>query len=444
MKKKIPLEYKFSLDNPISIVNFNEKILVISPLTANWIVLNNFKQLKFFNLLREYSIGDSLSLYSGNEIDAKFVVKQIVARDFENIKVRSCISNQTKQLHLYVTNGCNLRCPHCYMFSGVKRTNELTLTEIKYIIHNFSKMGGNSITLSGGEVTTRKDFQDIIEHAYDNKLRIRVLTNGVLWNEELISSIANKIDAVQVSVDGYSEASNSIIRGHGNFIKSLKTVESLINHGISTEIAITAPSSIIANDDEVDKYITFCKELLNRYNGKNFKIKIAEQLIEGRDIHLTNNESLSYTQYINKIKSSINGRNSELESFIRAFGKKEIMDNCMYGVFAIDAVGDVFFCPRVSSLKPIGNIRTMSFKDIFNYSKRVQELSKIDNFRPCNCCELRYICGGGCRIDYFPEFAQITDIENVDFSKIAERKCANKIKERFYQLMIDSNEYLFS
>lgn len=443
MKKKIPLEYKFSLDRPISIVNFNEKILVISPLTANWIVLNNLSQLKFFNLLREYSIGDSLSLYSGNEIDAKFVVKQIVARNFENIEVRSCISNQTKQLHLYLTNGCNLHCPHCYMFSGVKRDNELTLTEIKYIIHNFSKMGGNSITLSGGEVTTRKDFKDIIECAYDHKLRIRVLTNGVLWNEELISSIATKIEAVQVSIDGYSEESNSIIRGHGNFIKSLKTVESLINYGISTEIAITAPFSIIAND-EADKYTAFCKDLLNRYNGKNFKMKIAEQLIEGRKIHLTDNESYQYTQYINKIKSSINGWKSELESFIRTFGKKEIMDNCMYGVFAIDAVGDVFLCSRVSSLKPIGNIRAMSFKEIFSYSKKAQELSKIDNFRPCNNCELRYICGGGCRIDYFPEFALITDVDNVDFSKISERKCTNKVKERFYQLMIDSNEHLFS
>lgn len=329
------------------------------------------------------------------------------------------------------------------MFSGTKRDQELCYEEIENIISNFSNIGCSSITLSGGEVTTRKDFKDIVEFAYKKNLRIRVLTNGVLWSENLISSIANKIEAVQVSIDGYSEESNSIIRGKGNFYKSLKTVDCFLRHGISTEIAITPPYSIIAND-EADKYISFCKELLKRFKGEFFKIKIAEQLIDGREVHLTDSESCKYTQYITRIKSSINGWESEVESFIRAFRNKEIMDNCMYGVFAIDAIGDVFLCSRVSSLKPIGNIRSMSFQDIFTASKKAQQLSKIDNFRPCKNCELRYICGGGCRIDYFPEFAQITNVDQVDFSKISERNCSDKVKGRFYRLMIESNERLFS
>ena len=33
-------------------------------------------------------------------------------------------------LHLYLTNACNLRCPHCYMNAGKTGDNELTYEEI--------------------------------------------------------------------------------------------------------------------------------------------------------------------------------------------------------------------------------------------------------------------------------------------------------------------------
>lgn len=442
MKKTISENHKFSFNAEIVIIRAFDKILVISPSTANWLVLENENQLSFFNLLKRLPLGEALRNFKGDIADCKEVVTQIVAREFENHDVRSCITNDTKQLHLYLTNGCNLRCPHCYMYSGAKKRNELTLEEVKRIILSYSKHGGKSITLSGGEVSTRSDLQEIVDFASGYDLKIRILTNGVLWSEEQISYISNRIDAVQVSVDGYSEDSNAFIRGKGNFIKSLKTLDSFIKHGVPAEIAITPPFSLCA-EDEVANYVSFCNNLLIKYKDKPFKIKIAEQLIDGRDIHLTEHDSLRYYKFITQIKTSINGWGTELESFIRAFKKKEIMDNCMYGVFAIDATGDVFFCSRVSSLKPIGNIREMEFKDIFEKSRKAQDLSKIDNFRPCKGCELRYICGGGCRIDYFPEFAQITDIDKVDFTMISERKCSDDIKNRFYKLMIESNIRLY-
>ena len=115
----------------------------------------------------------------------------------------------------------------------------------------------------------------------------------------------------------------------------------------------------------------------------------------------------------------------------------------MYGVFAVDAIGNVFFCSRVSSLKPICNVRDTDIDKIFAMSKMAQKLSVIDNFRPCKYCELRYICGGGCRIDYFKEFTEIVDVNSVDFDKISPRTCSPSTKERFYRLMIASNNRLF-
>lgn len=442
MKKNIPNNYKFCFPNNIREIEYGGKILIISPETANWFVLDNSQQVHFFHLLQVYDLKTSLEKFTGNYIDAKKTVTQIVARNFENTHVQSCISGNIKQLHFYLTNKCNLRCPHCYMYSGEGLDDELTTDEIFSILNNFSSIGGKSVTFSGGEISVRKDILEITEHAHKCGLKIRILTNGTLWNEALIKKVSKVIDSVQISIDGYSEESNSKIRGVGNFSKSLYSISEFIQNGLSTEVAITLPYSAIEND-EGRYYVKFCKDLLEKYPSDLFKIKIAEQLIDGRFVHLSEQQKNLYFKYVLNIKSEINGRPSELESFVRAFSKKEIMDNCMYGVFSIDSSGNVFLCSRITSLSPICNIRNTSFNRIYELSKKAQKLSNINNFKPCNTCELKYICGGGCRIEYFPEFSKITDIEKIDMKKISNRVCSYEIKEKFYKLMIDANEKLF-
>lgn len=442
IKKNIPKRHQFKLPLDAVEVFFEEHYLIISPSTANWIVLENDRQREFFLLLKRLNIENALMHFQGDYEDAKKVVTQIVAKGFEDKEVESCVANDTKQLHLYITNGCNMKCPHCYMFSGQKNEDELTLEQIEYIIREYAHRGGKSITLSGGEVTTRKDFAQIVSFAHKNKLRVRILTNGVLWNEALVKEIESKIDSIQVSIDGYSEESNSIIRGKGSFIKALQTIDMFVKRKVSTELAVTIPYSSIGRE-ESEQYIDFCNRMIAKYPKELFKIKIAEQLLDGREVHLNSTQDEKYSKFITSIRSRLLGHNSELSSFVEAFKGSRIMDNCMYGVFAIDSKGDVFFCARVSSLKSIGNIKDLSFDEIFAMSKTAQELSKIDNFKPCSDCSLKYICGGGCRIDYFPEFAKITDIYSVNFDEISERQCSQKLKERFYKLMIESNEMLY-
>lgn len=118
------------------------------------------------------------------------------------------------------------------------------------------------------------------------------------------------------------------------------------------------------------------------------------------------------------------------------------MDNCMFGVYSIAANGDVFFCSRVSSLAPIGNIRTMKFDRIKELSEIAEEKSNIKNLKPCNQCDLIYICGGGCRVDYFPDLTKSKDIENLDMENVRPRKCTDKEKLYYYNMMIKANELI--
>lgn len=442
MKKNIDINKTYNIPKNISIVDVSEKILVISVDTAKWIVLNNQRQLDFFHLLRNNKLSDALNLFSGNINDAIHTITQIEAKKFELMEVSSCILEEVQTLHLYITNACNLRCPHCYMHSGNANEKELITSEIYYILDEFKSHGGTKVTMSGGEVTTRKDFTDIVKYAYDKGLSIRILTNGTLWSDSMINNVSQYINSIQISIDGYSEESNAKVRGKGNFKKSIKCIEKFIEQNIPVDVAIT-PFPDKALKTYTKSYADFAKTLTSKYTPQQLMIKFAEEIIEGRSVNLSSKQKTSYTSLINEIYTSYYGYNTFDLSFVKAFRKDLIMDNCMYGSISISSNGDVFFCSRISSLKSSINIRTHSFQEIFNLSKHAKEKANIKNLKPCNTCDLKFICGGGCRIDHFPELTNAPDISKLDIATVKPKQCSYEQKLYFYNLMIKNNEKLF-
>lgn len=71
-------------------------------------------------------------------------------------------------------------------------------------------------------------------------------------------------------------------------------------------------------------------------------------------------------------------------------------------------------------------------------------LSYVENLTPCKDCELRYFCGGDCRIKYFDAFKEMDDLRNLPDPADLRRDCPQSVKEHFYRLMLDTNERLFS
>lgn len=220
VRKTIPPTQRFVFPSALAVVFYKKKILMISKDTANWIVLQNEEQLEFFNLLKSYQLNEALAKFKGEYKDAKYVVTQIIARKFENTKVHSKHVSGTMQL--YLTNACNMRCPHCYMFAGFKKKNELTTEEICSLLKSFRESGGKVVVFSGGEIALRQDLLKIIDYSYRIGIKNEILTNGTLWTESMIEEISPMLTRVQISIDGYSEKTNSKIRGKGHFFKHLK------------------------------------------------------------------------------------------------------------------------------------------------------------------------------------------------------------------------------
>lgn len=440
-KLVIDLNKVYRFPDEVEIITYKDKFLAIAPLFANWIVIeNNVQKEIFLQLQKGSSIGSIMEQFKYYFEDVNYIVTQLEAREFCTKKVNSNIS-RIRNLHIYLTNKCNLQCPHCYMFSGTPNDNELTGEEIKNILKEYKKIAsGEKITLSGGEPTTRDDFEDILNFAHELGLEIKLLTNGTNIDETNITNISKYISSVQVSIDGFSETSNAIIRGKNNFERALNCVDLFISNNVETSIAVTPFYKDL--DQHIDKYVEFAIKLRNKYAGKPFFIKFASELSNGRKIQLTEAQNKKYHEKVKQIQQRIYTEDISLIEFIQTFSENVILENCMFGVFSIASNGDVYLCPEITTLKPIGNVRTESFEEIINMCGKVELYTSVKNISPCNKCEIRYICGGGCRIKEFPVLKNYISIINLENSNLI-RECNSKIKERFYELMILSNEYLY-
>ena len=205
----------YKMPENIFIENIDGKTLVISSNTANWLLLNNDCQYRIFqSLAKGNSISQIFEIFKNCKDDIFHVLTELEAKRFEDVNVNY---PQEEGMYVYLTNKCNQRCKHCYMFAGEENNCELTTLEIIKLLKNFSSIGGKVITFTGGEATLRKDFLEIIKQAKNYGLKVCVLSNGLLWNDKFVESVKDFIDEVQISIDGYDRNTYLQVRGVDTF-----------------------------------------------------------------------------------------------------------------------------------------------------------------------------------------------------------------------------------
>lgn len=432
---ELDIEKQYSFPDNIEIIHYGEVYIVIAVDTACWIVLDNEDQLAFFKLLKDQPIKLALDNFKGNIKNAQWVLIQIEARQLCSDE---CFPFKEEVCMIYLTNECNLRCPHCFISAGIAKQSEMTTKEIIELIDNLADNGIREITFSGGEVALHEGLSDIVDHAFHCGIAVRLLTNGVLWDERKVDEIANKISSVQISIDGFSEEENSKMRGHGNFEKALKTVDLFMKSGVKTQIAMT-PYPDDSLTDKVRDYAKFAKDMKSKYDNSNqIKIVFTSGFMDGRDISLTKQQKDRYRDTMNNVMKAYLEEDAGDYPFILDHQQRKIMTNCSYGCLNISSDGNVYICSR-TGLKPVANVRTHSVNEIMEISHQAAALSEINNLEPCRKCCLKYICGGGCRIDEFPSMST----GPYSLEDVPTRDCNESVKKEFYELMIRTNEKIF-
>jgi len=140
-------------------------------------------------------------------------------------------------LHLYLTNNCNLRCVHCAVTDGARRTDRLSTQPVFQLIDELVATGARSITLTGGEFLLRPDALQIAAYAA-GKLHTMISTNGTLITDQTAQMLADLGVPVQVSLDGATAATHDRIRGPGAFERAWRGVDLLLQSGIGDRLAL--------------------------------------------------------------------------------------------------------------------------------------------------------------------------------------------------------------
>ncbi|MBD5320674.1 MAG: radical SAM protein [Bacteroides sp.] len=430
---EIDIGGKYNLPK-FSVVNYSEKFIVVFPEIAKWMVLDNSSQLDFFKLLSHQTIREAIATSQVAQSDLEWVLVQIEGKSI--CATSSFEKRLDRSLHLYLTNACNLRCPHCYMNSGSRTQSELSADEIIDIVSKFKKAGGTKIVLSGGEVLMRSDFPLIVKACKDNGLTVEVLTNGTLWNQDLLEEVASSIDKIQISIDGYCEEENAKVRGKGSFNKALYALELMRHYKIPIEIAVT-PYYDETLKKRTSEYANFGKHLLEKYKGVITAVKFTGEIFDGRDKKFSDAEKKEYLEIAQEIYRQCYNESGD-DAFVEYHKKGGKEGNCNFGNIAIDAEGDIYFCPAVNLMRPFGNVRAVSLETLFANVSRIQHKSHVDSIEPCKSCDLRYICGGECRAIHFSLFS---DCHETFYSeKNGRRICSYDTKRHYYEMMIRTNE----
>lgn len=272
------------------------------------------------------------------------------------------------QLSIDITNKCNLRCLHCYNYSGenIQMCNELLDDEILNMVLEVSQVGLYNMCFCGGEPLLRKDLilkciKILREHNVPN---VSMVTNGLLLSKEVAKELKQSgITNVQLSIDGSNEETHDRLRNNkGAFKKVIGAIENLIDVGIKPGIAFTPTSFNIHQIKDLHN-------ILRKYELFDISFRTQPLMLMGRATNNENSIRPSEKQYrefvktINEINTSGLKPNIQwgdpIDHLIR-FSTQDInINQCI-----IRANGDIV----VSQYLPlvVGNIRKYSFLEYWD------------------------------------------------------------------------------
>jgi radical SAM protein with 4Fe4S-binding SPASM domain len=302
------------------------------------------------------------------------------------------------------TQTCNHDCLHCYNVwknpidypQGELPTDQTLEMLDKMVVET----GASLVSLSGGEPLLRRDIHDIVDHLSAKGLRINLLTNGSLLNDETAEALAGKIELFELpllSVDAglhdRLSGSTGAFEGAVRAIASLKaTQQRVICVFVATSLNLptwreTAELAIALGADGV---------LFNRFNpGGAGRQNIASLQATPEALRRALDIAEEITRHYRvPISCSIpmppclfdHAQWPGLGFGFCAAGTEK-------AYYTLDPLGNVRPCNHSPTI--LGNIRTNRFAHLVRSDKMLTFVSARPEF--CDGCRLEQTCLGGCK-----------------------------------------------
>lgn len=310
-------------------------------------------------------------------------------------------------LYVHPTYKCNLSCIYCYNKKERKETpaEEMTTGEWCDIFDRAKEFGIESLIFTGGEPLLRKDIFELARYANGIGMNSQILTNGLLVDENNIEKITSSFGSVGFSIDSHIREKNDSLRGKGSYDSTLNAMRMLRekNFVFNAKAVITKH-----NVKELpDLYRFFLKEFGVGSLVPNLFIPPSREMT---DLLPELEDYLEAMSSVSKVVEEHFG--DDRLSVLRFHGVPNRQYHCGAGAgeISIGPDGSIYPCQALQKEEFLsGNVREQSFEEIYYNSPVLIKLRSchVDNIETCRDCDVRYLCGGGCRSLAYNIFGEI-------------------------------------
>lgn len=302
-----------------------------------------------------------------------------------------------------ITNRCNLDCLHCRGMAD-KELEEKTILKVA---EGIASLKPRWIIIEGGEPLLRKELFEIIETIHKSKIKIYVITNGMLLVEKIAKRLAELDVNLMISIDGADKESYKKIRRRASFERLKKSVAIANEYGILDSCPVTIGKH---NYDQIDKLFQFVKEIGYRkitFLGLKPCKDYEKYVLNGEEYEkfffsvIENQKNCGIDVYVD-------------EPFFKPFLKEHHIDyspNPENGIIVPDVsrciFGEYMFIETNGDVKPctfapveMGNVKERDLNEIWDNMQNSELIEKVKDFstrkNPCKGCKYLHECGG-CR-----------------------------------------------
>jgi len=328
----------------------------------------------------------------------------------ENVKKSYPLS----QLYFYLTEGCNLKCRHCWVapkYQGPGKSGPVLDVDLfRSIIKQAKPLGLSSVKFTGGEPLMHPDIMELLEVVRQEEVHLVVETNGVLCTVELAKALmgASKSTFVSVSLDGTDAATHEWVRGvEGSFEAALQGIRNLVAAGFSPQIIMTIMQR---NKHQIESVVRLAEEL----GAGSVKFNLVQPTERGVAMHkametVSIEELVSLGRWVDNTLSATTkvrlfySHPIAFRSLGQMFGESAI--GCglcgILGILGVLASGSYALCGIGESVPELvfGHAAKDSLEDVWKNSPVLEELregfpGKLEGI--CAECVMKGICLGSC------------------------------------------------